>query len=165
MKPRRPQSRTSKGALAIRCFGDVQSCKGRKGGSKGRIPGTSRWHGKTYGLEVDPWAAVDPVPYPCAVSLKWSFEEFAAPKHVRKGHCTNTLQMKSSGAFALANKFSILASDDEESPGESDAAKHVTRIQCQPWKGGEFSCCVEQADESITLRPKCPVSKDLMHRR
>ena len=31
------------------------------------------WHGKTYGLEVDPWSAVEPVPYLCAVSLSSSF--------------------------------------------------------------------------------------------
>ena len=29
----------------------------------------SNWHGKTYGLEVDPWTAVELVPYLCAVSL------------------------------------------------------------------------------------------------
>ena len=28
----------------------------------------SNWHGKAYGLEVDPWAAVEFVPYLCAVS-------------------------------------------------------------------------------------------------
>ena len=31
--------------------------------TRGRIPGTRlNWHGKAYGLEVDPVAAVDPVP-------------------------------------------------------------------------------------------------------
>ena len=30
----------------------------------------SNWHGKAYGLEMDPWAAVELVPYLCAVSLK-----------------------------------------------------------------------------------------------
>ena len=62
-----------------------------KGGSKGKWsnPGHtwenswyhSNWHGKAYGLEVDPWAAVEPVPYLCAVSLT---PEFSEPKHVRK---------------------------------------------------------------------------------
>ena len=37
---------------------------------------SSNWHGKTYGLEVDAWTAVEPVPYLCAVSLNSSFEEF-----------------------------------------------------------------------------------------
>ena len=65
----------------------------------------SNWHGKAYGLEVDPWATVEPVP--CL-----SCEEFSEPKHVRKGHCTNTLKLKKSGTVAHENKFSILASDD-----------------------------------------------------
>ena len=69
----------------------------------------SNWHGKAYGLEGYPWAAVESVPQLCAVSLKPSCEEFSEPKHVRKGHCTNTLLMKCSGTFALVNRFSILA--------------------------------------------------------
>ena len=43
---------------------------------------SSNWHGKTYDLEVDPWAAAEPVPYLCAISLKSSDEEFSEPKHV-----------------------------------------------------------------------------------
>ena len=37
------------------------------------------WHGNTYGLEVDPWSAVEPVPYLCAVSLSSSCEDDRNP--------------------------------------------------------------------------------------
>ena len=37
---------------------------------------SSNWNCKTYGLEVDPWAAAEPVPYLCAISLKSSDEEW-----------------------------------------------------------------------------------------
>ena len=42
----------------------------------------SNWHGKTYGLEVNPWTAVEPVPYLCAVSLNGSCEDFSEPKRM-----------------------------------------------------------------------------------
>ena len=82
----------------------------------------------------------------CAVSLKTSCEEFSEPKHVRNGHCTNTLQLENSETFAHENRFSLLASgDDEKSLGDSDVAKPVTKIKSRTWKiGGErddgFSC-------------------------
>ena len=66
------------------------------------------------GSRVDPWAAVDPVPYLCAVSLKPDCEEFTYPKHVRKGHCTKTEHLGKSGELAHGNRFSILASDDDD---------------------------------------------------
>ena len=82
---------------------------------------TPNWHGKTYGLEVDPWTAVERVPYLCAVSLKPSCEEFCEPKHVKKGHCTNTLQLENARTSARENRFSIFTSDaDEKSLGECD---------------------------------------------
>ena len=93
---------------------------------------------------------VEPVPYLCAVSLKPSFEEFSEPKHVRKGHWTNTLQLESSGTFAHVNRISFLASDDDEkSLGGCDTAKQVHQTQSRTWKiGGErddgFSCCDER---------------------
>ena len=137
----------------------------------------SNWHGKTYGLEVDPWAAVEPVPYLCAVSLKPSCEEFPAPKHVKKGHCTNTLQLEDAGAFDHENRFSLLAfDDDEKSLGENDVAKPVTKIKNRTWKIGgerddgfscrderrmiggqrddEFSCHDERVDECMCLGDK-----------
>ena len=49
---------------------------------------------------VDPWAAVELVPNLCAPILKPSCEEFSEPKHVRKGHCTNIVQLENSGTFA-----------------------------------------------------------------
>ena len=69
--------------------GDWEKGKGGykgKGGSKGKgwskgewsSPGHtwdnswyhSNWHGKAYGLEMDPWAAVEPVPYLCTVQFE-----------------------------------------------------------------------------------------------
>ena len=41
--------------------------------------------GKTFGLEVDPWTAVETVPYLCAVSVNSSCEEFSEPKHMPRG--------------------------------------------------------------------------------
>ena len=113
-----------------------------KGGSKGKwsYPGHtwenswyhSNWHGKAYGLEVDPWAAVEPVPKLCAVSLK---PEFSEPQHVRKGHCTHTLKLGKSGAFAHQNRFSILDSDDDgNSFGDFDVAKQVKKSRIKPGK-------------------------------
>ena len=159
--------------------GDWEKGKGGskgKGGQKGKWsnPGHTwdkswyhpTWHCKTYGLEVDPWAAVEAVPYLCAVSLKPGCEEFSESKNVVRGARTYISQTKSPRNFAHVSKISILASDDEESPCECDAAKHVTRIQCQPWKGGgvrgdECSCCDERADECMTA----PETKDSSHQR
>ena len=39
----------------------------RETGRKERVD--PHWHGKTYGLEVDPWSAVETVRFFCAVSL------------------------------------------------------------------------------------------------
>ena len=99
----------------------------------------SNWHGKAYGLEVDPCAAVEHVPYLCADSLKPSCEEFSEPKHARKGPCTNTWQLEGSGTFAHVNRFSFLASDDDEKSLDGcDVAKPVTNIESRTWKtGGE----------------------------
>ena len=83
--------------------------------------------------------ADEPVPYLCAVRLKPSCEEFSELEHVRKGHCTTTLQLENSGTFAHENRFSLLASDDDEkSLGDCDVAKPVTKIKSRTWKiGGE----------------------------
>ena len=115
----------------------------------------SNWHGKAYGLEVDPWTAVDPVPYLCAVSLKPSCEEFSEAQHVRKRYCTNTLQLESSGTFAHDNRFSFLASDDDEKSLDGcDVEKQVTKIKSRTCKlrgerDDEFSYCEERVDERL----------------
>ena len=56
----------------------------------------SNWHGKAYGLELDPWSAVEPVLYLCAVSLNSSCEEFSEPKRMSRGTPIKTLQSGSS---------------------------------------------------------------------
>ena len=49
---------------------------------------------------------------------------------MRKGLCTNTLQLENSGTFAHVNRFSILASDDDEKSLDGcDVAKQVTKIK------------------------------------
>ena len=93
---------------------------------------SSNLHGKTYGLEVDAWTAVEPVPYLCAVSLNSSCEEFSKPSRVMSGTHTHTKtsQSGSPGDFVHVNKFSILASDDDEKfLGGCDVAKQVTKIR------------------------------------
>ena len=82
-------------------------------------------------LEVDPWSDVELVPYLCAVSLNSSCEEFAEPKRMSRGAHFKTSQSGSPRNFAHVNKFSILAPDDKESPGECCASKHTSRIRCQ----------------------------------
>ena len=88
---------------------------------------------------MDPWAAVEPVPFLCAASLKPSCEESSEPKQVRKGHCTNTLQLENSGTFAHVNRCSILASDDGEKFLDGcDVANQVTEINSRTREiGGE----------------------------
>ena len=55
-------------------------------------------------------------------------------------------QLENSGTFAHENKFSILASDDDEkSLVGCEEAKHVAGTKCQTWISGgerddEFSC-------------------------
>ena len=100
----------------------------------------SHWHGKAYGLEVDPWSAVEPVPY--AVSLSSSCEEFSEPKRMKRGTHTKTSQPGRPMNFARVNKFSILALDDNEFTGEGCTSLHTSRSQCQPWKCGD-----ERVDE------------------
>ena len=39
----------------------------------------------TYGFEVDPWTAVELVPYLCAVSLNSSCDDFSEPKGMSRG--------------------------------------------------------------------------------
>ena len=116
----------------------------------------SNWHGKTYGLEVDPWSAVEPVPYLCAVSLSSSCEEFSEPKRMTKGTHTKTSQPGSSRNFAHVNKFSILAFDDNEFTGEGCTSLHTSRSQCQQGKCGdervdECRRDDERVDECITV--------------
>ena len=78
----------------------------------------SNWHGKTYGLEVDPWSAVEPVPYLCVASLNSSCEDFSEPKCMSRGTHNKTSQSGNPRNFAHVNKFSILAPDDNEFTGE-----------------------------------------------
>ena len=74
----------------------------------------SSWHGKTYGLVVDPWTAVEHVPNLCAVSLNSSCDEFSEPNHTSRGTLTKSSKFGSPKDFAHLNKFSILAPDDDE---------------------------------------------------
>ena len=74
----------------------------------------SHSHGKTYGLEVDPWSAVELVPYLCAVSWSSSCDESSEPKRTTRETHTKTSQSGSPKDFAHLNKFSILAPDDNE---------------------------------------------------
>ena len=85
------------------------------------------WHGKTYGLEVDPWSAVEPVPYLCAVSLSSNCEEFSEPKRTTREMHTKTSQSGSPRNLAHVNKFSILAPDDNEFTGEGCTPMHTSR--------------------------------------
>ena len=116
--------------------------------------------GKAYGLEVDPWAAVEPVPYLCAVNLTLEYSE---PKHVSKGHCTHTLKLRNSGTFAHQNRFSILASDEGgNSLGDCDVAKHVTNIKNWKTRGerdDEFSCCEERVDACLDPEMNVPCQR------
>ena len=57
----------------------------------------SHWHGKTYGLEVDPWSAVEPVPYLCAASLSSSCEEFLNRNACRKEHSSKRCSLGARG--------------------------------------------------------------------
>ena len=70
-----------------------------------------------YGLEVDSWTAVEPVPCLCAVSLTSSCKDFFEPKRMSRG----TPKLPSLGvqkAFAHVNKVLILPLDDNEIIGE-----------------------------------------------
>ena len=105
----------------------------------------SNWHGKTYGLEVDPWTAIEPVPHLRAVSLNPRCEDFSEPKRIAIGVHTKTSQSGSPKDFAHLNEFSILAPDDNEFTGECCASKHMSRIQCQQRRYGD-----ERVDEFLT---------------
>ena len=50
-------------------------------------------HGKTYGVEVDPWTAVEPVLCLCAVSLNSSCEDFSELTRMSSG--THTPKLRS----------------------------------------------------------------------
>ena len=102
----------------------------------------SHWHGKTHGLEVDPWSAVEPVPYLCAVSLDTSCDEFSGPKRMTRGTRTTTSQPGSPKNFARVNKFSVLAHDDNEFTGEGCTLLHTSR---------QRKCGDERVDECITV--------------
>ena len=156
------------------CNGDLET---GKGGSKGKEWPKgywsnsrhtwdnswhhSNWHGKTYGLEMDPWTAVEPVPLLCAVSLKSSCEDFSEAKRMSRGTRTKTSQSGSPKDFVHANKFLILAPDDNEITGERCTSMHTSRSQRQQWRYGD-----ERFDECITtLRRKCPATnEDPVHR-
>ena len=114
---------------------------------------------KRWVFEADPWTAVEPVPYLFAVSLKSSCQEFSKPKRVMRGTHIKLHSLGVHEIFVHVNKCSILASNDGESLSECCALKHVTKIQCQPWKcgceqGDECRCGDERVDEFITLDTK-----------
>ena len=85
----------------------------------------SHWHGKTSGLEVDPWSAVELVPYFCAVILSSSCEKFSEPKRMTRGTHTKTSQPGGPKNFAHVSKFSILAPDDNEFTGKGCTSLHM----------------------------------------
>ena len=166
-----------RGHKADRCWqkgkgkGGKGDWKEGKGGSKGKgwskrkwsNPGhtldnswyQSNWHRKAYGLQVDPWSAVEPVPHLCAVSLYSSCEDFSEPKRMSRGTPIKKLQSGSSRNFAHVNKISNLASDDDESPGQRCASKHTSTIQCQQRRYGD-----ERGDETkISQSPKTGTSE------
>ena len=180
-----------RGHKADRCWqkGKGKGSKGdwekEKGGSKGKgwskgkwsNPGHTwdsswynpHWHGKTYGLEVDPWSAVEPVPYLCAVSLSSSCEEIFEPKRMTRETHTKTLQSGSPWNFVDLNKFSILAPDENEFTGEGCTPMHTSRSQCQQRKcGNELmradAVMNELMNASQPLRQTFPVTKDSAHR-
>ena len=64
---------------------------------------------ETYGLGVDPWSAVEAVPFLCAVSLNSSCEESSEPKRMSK---RNTQEN------AAVWEFKKCCSDENESHGE-----------------------------------------------
>ena len=63
----------------------------------------SHQHGKTDGLEVDPWSAVEPVPYLCAIGSSSSCEEES--KRVSREAHTKTSQSGSPRNFAQVCLF------------------------------------------------------------
>ena len=66
--------------------------------TRGTVLGTSHTGTeKSYGLEVDPWSAIEPVPYLCAVSLSSSCEEIFEPKRMTRETHTKTSQSGSRG--------------------------------------------------------------------
>ena len=93
---------------------------------------SSHWHGKTYGLDMDPWAAVEPVPYLCAVSLNSSEEEFSEPKRVSREKQIKILP--STKDFTHANRFLSLEKSENEFTWENCTSVHTSNAQCQ--KGG-----------------------------
>ena len=118
--------------------GDLVKGKGGskgKGWSKGKWSNSghswdsswynSHWHGKTSGLEVDPWSAVELVPYFCAVILSSSCEKFSEPKRMTRGTHTKTSQPGGPKNFAHVSKFSILAPDDNEFTGKGCTSLHM----------------------------------------
>ena len=138
--------------------GDWEKGKGGsegKGWSKGEWsnPGhtwdsswyTPHWQGKTYGLEVDPWSAIEPVPYLCAVSLSSSCEEIFEPKRMTRETHTKRRSLKVRGIM------------------------HTSRSQCQQRKcGNELmhadAVLNELMNASQPLRQTFPVTKDSAHR-
>ena len=88
----------------------------------------SNWHGKTHRLEVDPWAAVEPVPYLCAVSLNPSDEKFSKPKCVSRERQTKI--SPSTKDFTHVNRFSSFTQGDNELSCENCTSAHTSKAQC-----------------------------------
>ena len=101
---------------------------------------------------MDPWTAVELVPYLCAVSLNSSCDDFSEPKRMSRGTHTKTCQSGSPKDSAHANKFSILAPDDNEFTGECCNSMHTSRSQRQQGRYGD-----ETVDECIAV-PETKVS-------
>ena len=138
--------------------------------TRGTVLGTSHTGTeKTYGLEVDPWSAIEPVPYLCAVSLSSSCEEIFEPKRMTRETHTKTSQSGSPWNFVHVNKFSILAPDENEFTGEGCTPMHTSRSQCQHQNcGNELmhadAVLNELMNASQPLRQTFPVTKDSAHR-
>ena len=58
-------------------------------------------------LEVDPWSAVEPVPFLCAVNLNSSCEKFSEPRRMSRGTHFKRRSLE------VQNKFSILTISEE----------------------------------------------------
>ena len=86
---------------------------------------SSNWHGKTNGLEVDAWAAVENVPHLCAVCLNPSDEEFSEPKRVSRERQTQILPCTEDSTHV--NRLSSLAQGHNELSCENCTSVHTSK--------------------------------------
>ena len=149
---------------------ETESGSKRKGLSKGNWSNSrhtwddswhhSNWHGKTYGLEVDPWTAIEPVPYLRAVSLNPRCEDFSEPKRMARRVYTKTSQSGSPKDFAHLNEFSIPAPDDNYS-----LVNVVLQNTCRGFSVNNGDTVMNELMNFLQLlRQNLPVKEDPVHR-